>query len=218
MSNAIKFTQCGEVSVRVETAAAPPDGAALHFSVTDTGIGIPREKQALIFEPFAQADGSITRQYGGTGLGLAITMQLIDLMEGRLWVESPVQVQGSEGGGPGSSFHFVMPLRSAPIADALPPVAAWPVHDLPVLIVDDNRTNRRILQEALFNWQMHATAVESGRAALDEMSRAAAAGRPFSPRPAGCAHARNGWLHRGRGDPADTRDRGRHDHDAVLGR
>jgi two-component system sensor histidine kinase/response regulator len=180
VSNAIKFTDCGEVSVRVETAAAPPSGAGVHFSVTDTGIGIPREKQALIFEPFAQADGSITRQYGGTGLGLAITMQLIDLMDGRLWVESPVQVQGSEGGGPGSCFHFVMPLQSAPMADALPPVAAWPVHNLPVLIVDDNRTNRRILQEALFNWQMHATAVESGRAALDEMSRAAAAGRPFS--------------------------------------
>src|SRR6185295_7794719 len=168
------------VSVRIETAPAPPSGAALHFSVTDTGICIPREKQALIFEPFAQADGSITRQYGGTGLGLAITMQLIDLMEGRLWVESPVQVHGSEGAGPGSTFHFVMPLRSAPIADTLPPVASWSVHDLPVLIVDDNRTNRRILQEALFNWQMQATAVESGRAALDEMSRAAAAGRPFS--------------------------------------
>ena len=182
VSNAIKFTRCGEVSVRIETAsaAAVADGVSLHFSVTDTGIGIPREKQALIFEPFAQADGSITRQYGGTGLGLAITTQLIDLMAGRLWVESPVQVHGSEGGGPGSAFHFVMPLRSAPVADLGPPVAAWPGRDLPVLIVDDNRTNRRILQEALFNWQMHPTAVESGRAALDEMSRAAAAGRPFS--------------------------------------
>jgi two-component system, sensor histidine kinase and response regulator len=180
VSNAIKFTRCGEVSVRIETAPAAAEGVLLHFSVTDTGIGIPREKQALIFEPFAQADGSITRQYGGTGLGLAITTQLIDLMAGRLWVESPVQVHGSEGGGPGSAFHFVMPLQAAPITDFAAPVTAWPIHDLPVLIVDDNRTNRRILQEALFNWQMHPTAVESGRAALDEMSRAAAAGRPFS--------------------------------------
>jgi PAS domain S-box-containing protein len=180
VSNAIKFTQRGEVSLRVENAPRTPDGPAVHFSVTDTGIGIPHEKQAVIFEPFAQADGSITRQYGGTGLGLAITTQLVDLMKGRLWLESPVQVDACEGGGPGSTFHFIVPLRPAPMAVPRPPATAATTRDLPVLIVDDNRTNRRILEEALMNWQMLPTAVESGRAALDEMTRAAAAGRPFS--------------------------------------
>src|SRR6185295_14693158 len=129
------------VSVRIETAPAPPSGAALHFSVTDTGICIPREKQAMIFEPFAQADGSITRQYGGTGLGLAITCQLVELMKGRLWVESPVHVQGSEDGGPGSSFHFSIPLRSETITVPYEPSPSAPIRDLPVLVVDDNHTN-----------------------------------------------------------------------------
>ncbi len=96
--NAVKFTERGEVVLRVEAEESEPDALNLHFTVTDTGIGIPPEKQKLIFEPFTQADTSTTRQYGGTGLGLSISMRLIEMMGGRIWLESEV--------GKGSTFHF----------------------------------------------------------------------------------------------------------------
>jgi signal transduction histidine kinase len=98
VGNAIKFTERGEVGLRVEIESQGEDWAALHFCVSDTGIGIPREKHQLIFEPFVQADSSTTRKYGGTGLGLAISTRLVNLMEGRIWVESEPNN--------GSRFHF----------------------------------------------------------------------------------------------------------------
>ena len=138
----------------------------------DTGIGIPPEKQRLIFEAFAQADASTTRKYGGTGLGLAISSQLVQMMGGRIWVESTV--------GKGSTFHFTVRFGRAagPVAR---PSSARPerLRDLPVLVVDDNATNRRILEEVLGNWGMRPLAVDGGEAALAALGRAAAAGKPF---------------------------------------
>ncbi len=202
--NAIKFTEQGEVVVEVQTTedrgprtvavgesvmvAGPPspvfglqtldarpqtlDSCVLHFSVRDTGIGIPPEKQRVIFEAFSQADSSTTRKYGGTGLGLAISTQLVALMDGRIWVESEI--------GRGSTFHFTVrfglsqetaPKRGAELAD---------VQDLPVLVVDDNATNRRILEEVLTNWHMKPTVVDGARAALAAMEQAREAGEPFA--------------------------------------
>jgi two-component system sensor histidine kinase/response regulator len=168
VTNAIKFTDRGHVVVRV-TADHLRERARLHFSVSDTGIGIPEAQQATIFEAFRQADGSTTRRYGGTGLGLAISSTLVELMGGRIWVESAVGV--------GSTFHFtidrpVVDLPDAPAEDPLPV-------GLPALIVDDNIVNRRILVEQLSRWGMQANAVDNGRDALAAMSEAAHAGNPY---------------------------------------
>jgi PAS domain S-box-containing protein len=165
-ANAIKFTERGEVIIMVATEAAPKGGSNLHFSVADTGIGIPAEKQKAIFEAFAQADGSTTRTYGGTGLGLSIASQLIQKMQGEIWIESKV--------GEGTTFHFTacLPAQATPA-----PIAAHAelrdLAGLRALVVDDNEVNRRILREMLGNWRMNPTLVESGQAGLDEMLRAA---------------------------------------------
>ncbi len=172
VGNAIKFTEHGEIVVRVEAERTGPTEVLLHFAVADTGIGIPPEKQALIFEAFAQADGSTTRRYGGTGLGLAISGQLVQLMGGRIWVESEP--------GQGSTFHFTarLSVNQTPNADraAMCPTA---LRGIRVLVVDDNATNRRILQELLAYWSMHPTVVEDGAKAIGEMRRAVASGVPF---------------------------------------
>ncbi|MDQ3622577.1 MAG: response regulator [Verrucomicrobiota bacterium] len=170
--NAIKFTHCGDVMMRVATESATQDEHYLHFSVTDTGIGIPAEKQALIFEAFTQADGTTTRTYGGTGLGLAIASELVRKMDGRLWVESKV--------GEGTAFHFTarFPVRQTPaphVKQADPSKLAG----LRALVVDDNATSRRILREMLIHLRMQPTLVESGAAALEEMLRAARTAAPF---------------------------------------
>jgi two-component system, sensor histidine kinase and response regulator len=182
VGNAIKFTEQGEVVVEVQrdqgTVSQEPspetggeETILLHISVRDTGIGIPAAKQRLIFEPFTQADGSTTRQKGGTGLGLAIAAQLVQLMGGRLWVESIV--------GQGSTFHFTTQfgVQRRPLVTSLP--TAVDVRDLPVLVVDDNATNRRILHEMLTHWQLKPTAVESGPMALVALERAQKAGTLF---------------------------------------
>ena len=129
-----------------------PETLDLHFAVRDTGIGIPPDKQRVIFEAFSQVDSSTTRKYGGTGLGLAISTQLVAMMGGRIWVESEV--------GKGSTFHFT--ARFGLSTAVLPKRVTEPVdvQDLPVLVVDDNATNRRILQEMLTNWRMKPTVVE----------------------------------------------------------
>ncbi|MET0625253.1 MAG: response regulator [Pyrinomonadaceae bacterium] len=179
VGNAIKFTEQGEVCVQVEAESLTAREARLRFRVRDTGIGVPPEKQAMIFGAFAQADGSTTRKYGGTGLGLAITSQLADLMGGSVGVESPAPTRGTDGGGPGSVFHFSIRLGVAQGVAKPAPVAPAELRDLRVLVVDDNTTNRRILQETLAHWGMSPTAVGGGAAALAEMKRAAAAREHF---------------------------------------
>jgi len=164
--NAIKFTEHGEVIVRMRLDdACAGEKRTLHFSVADTGIGIPPEKHALVFEAFAQADGSTTRNYGGTGLGLAICSRLVALMNGRIWLESEV--------GKGSVFHFTADFDVAKTAHT-PDTAACPadLRNLPVLIVDDNAANRRILETTTRSWGMRPLAVESGNAALEAIQPA----------------------------------------------
>ncbi len=171
--NAIKFTQTGDVMLRVAVESATEEEHCLHFTVTDTGIGIPAEKQALIFDAFAQADGTTTRTYGGTGLGLAIASRLVEQMRGRIWVES---IRGE-----GTAFHFTARFAAGktPPGAGVRPLQPRRLEGLGVLVVDDNAVNRRILHEMLTNWGMKPTVVASGEEALAEMRRAAQAGTPY---------------------------------------
>ncbi len=170
--NAIKFTSDGEVVVRVETAEETDRDVALHFSVADTGPGIPLEKQKTIFEAFTQADNSITRLHGGTGLGLTISARLVEMMGGRMWLESAP--------GLGSTFHFTLRLRLSTIVPAnYEPVDLEILRGLRALIVDDNATNRRILEEILLTWGLSPTSVDGGRAALNTLRSAKGEGKAF---------------------------------------
>ncbi|HEV2379156.1 MAG TPA: response regulator [Terriglobia bacterium] len=172
VSNAIKFTESGEVVVNVDTETVTEDQVRLHFSVRDTGVGIPQDKQKLIFEAFAQADSSTTRRFGGTGLGLAISVRLATMMAGRVWVES----ESSKG----STFHFIVTVRRSQGVDrprVLP--ARENLGNISVLVVDDNATNRRILKEMLSNWGMVPTLAGSGAEALALLAQASEAGKPF---------------------------------------
>lgn len=180
VGNAIKFTEAGEVIVRVETETQDEAEAVLRFSVRDTGIGVPLEKQTAVFDSFTQADGSTTRKYGGTGLGLTISKQLVEMMGGHLWLESPVNISENQPG-PGSIFHFTLRFglpRGASIARE-PELTLAEFKGLPVLIVDDNATNRRILEVQLSNWHMSPVAVATASAALDEIQKASESGTPF---------------------------------------
>jgi PAS domain S-box-containing protein len=188
VGNALKFTERGEVVVMVSRAQLKdgksqhehtPNGNSrqseicdLHFSVRDTGIGVSPDKRDLIFDPFTQADGSTTRQFGGTGLGLAIARRLVEMMGGRIWIESEA--------GKGSTFHFTARLgvQDGPTSRPMP-VEAASIQGLPVLVVDDNATNRRILDEMLNHWQMRPTLVDSGPAALETLLQASRSGEPF---------------------------------------
>ncbi len=167
IGNAIKFTAKGEVIVAVELNGRTEDDVTLHFSVRDTGIGIPADKHDSIFEPFVQADGSTTRRYGGTGLGLTISRQLVTKMGGRMWIESEV--------GKGSTFHFTakLGLQKRQIHTR---AGVRTIKDSRVLIVDDNQTNRRILEELLRTWGMRVESVEGGKEAIEAMERAASEG------------------------------------------
>ena len=167
--NAIKFTERGEVVVSIEVESRTEESVLLHFAVRDTGIGIPESRQKQIFEAFSQADSSTTRKYGGTGLGLTISTQLVAAMGGRLWVESEE--------GKGSVFHFTARVG---IGETLPVVLRnLDLTGLRVLVVDDNATNRRILQEVLTRWNMLPTLTEGGAEALAAMEQAASENRPF---------------------------------------
>jgi two-component system, sensor histidine kinase and response regulator len=172
VGNAIKFTAHGEVVLRVKAEPHRNGDVQLRFSVADTGIGIPPEKQAIIFEAFSQADSSTTRRYGGTGLGLAISTQLVELMGGGISVESEP--------GRGSTFHFTARFEVQQPGRREPPGRWRTLTDLPVLIVDDNATNRRILEEVLTNWHMRAVAVESGAAALGILEKSLRLDQPFA--------------------------------------
>jgi two-component system sensor histidine kinase/response regulator len=170
VGNALKFTAEGEVLVKVELA--PGQVGGVHFTVSDTGIGIAPDKQSLIFDPFTQADNTTTRNYGGTGLGLAISKRLVGMMDGKLWLESRPGV--------GSDFHFIVSLpASSAILDVPAPALAANLAHARVLIVDDNRTNRRILSGMLNKWGVRSAAVDGGAAALHELSAAPAAHEPY---------------------------------------
>ncbi len=169
VGNAIKFTAQGEVGVQVERESEEEQRACLHFRVEDTGIGIPVERQAGIFEAFIQADSSTTRRYGGTGLGLTISRRLVEMMGGRIWLESTA--------GKGAAFHFTVWLgRGNPTQQA---PASANLEGLAVLVVDDNSTNRHILEEMLTAWRMQPVLVESGRKAISHLEQALGAGVPF---------------------------------------
>ena len=171
VGNAIKFTSQGEVSLRVDLDSHLEDAVGLHFEVLDTGIGIAQEKERVVFEAFAQADGSSTRKYGGTGLGLTITKQLVEMMRGHGWVESEV--------GKGSVFHFSAPFPLAKTMSPSQPTDSITLAGIPVLVVDDNATNRRILDDMLSRWRMKPTLASGGQAALDLLRKALGNDEPF---------------------------------------
>jgi two-component system sensor histidine kinase/response regulator len=172
VGNAIKFTDQGEVVLRVEVESQDSDGVTLHYAVTDTGIGIPPEKQKLIFEPFSQADTSTTRKYGGTGLGLSISIRLIEMMGGRIWLESEE--------GRGTTFHFTARLGNASTLVSRPAsLDPAMLDDVRVLVVDDNATNRQILEAILSHWRMKSTSAAGADEAIRLLREAKSAGMPF---------------------------------------
>jgi two-component system sensor histidine kinase/response regulator len=173
VGNAIKFTNEGEVAVKVQKEASEGSEVTLHFTVSDTGIGIPAEKRQVIFDPFAQADSSTTRKYGGTGLGLTISTRLVQMMGGRIWVES----EESRG----SQFHFTARLGIADQKEVKvgSPAPLEILRAVRVLVVDDNQTNRRILEGMLRRWEMNPVCVGGGEEALAELASARNAGNAF---------------------------------------
>jgi PAS domain S-box-containing protein len=168
VGNSLKFTERGEIEVSVATETQSVEGTILRFSVRDSGIGIPVDKQHKIFGAFSQADSSTTRKYGGTGLGLSIAGQLVGLMGGKLWVESET--------GRGSTFHFT--IQFGPVVAALPTKLpdVSQLAGVPVLVVDDNVTNRRILEDSLIRWEMIPMVVEGAAAAIEALQHAHASG------------------------------------------
>ncbi|MHA7272676.1 hybrid sensor histidine kinase/response regulator [Arthrobacter sp. TMT4-20] len=172
LSNAVKFTAAGEIAIRVyreDPADASGDGRPrIRFEVQDTGIGVEAADHERLFESFAQADASTTRRYGGTGLGLAISRRLTEAMGGTIGVDSTL--------GAGSTFWFTLPLEGS-LVPAAPESSL--LDELKVLVVDDNATNRLVLESQLGSWRMKATAVDSGEAALERLFAAAHAGEPF---------------------------------------
>jgi signal transduction histidine kinase/CheY-like chemotaxis protein len=180
LGNAVKFTTQGEICLRValESGGAADHPLQLHFTVRDTGIGIPREKQKLVFEAFAQCDGTTTRTYGGTGLGLSISSRLVHLMGGRIWVDSEP--------GKGSSFHFTAEAghctseaSRAPGGPAVEFMDDSPLAGVPVLLVDVNNSSRRIIAQILSNWGMQLSTAANASEAVRLLKRAAANGEPF---------------------------------------
>jgi two-component system sensor histidine kinase/response regulator len=169
IGNAIKFTGRGHVVVSVREETRGERRIMLHFAVTDTGVGVPADQQVTIFEAFRQADGSTTRRFGGTGLGLAISTSLVEMMGGRIWVESEPDA--------GSAFHFTATFDLADLPRTARDNAS--LSGRRVLIVDDNPVNRRILDAQTRSWAMVPAAVDGGIAAIEALTAAARDGRPF---------------------------------------
>ncbi len=179
VGNAIKFTEEGEVVMTVMVEDQDEADLRLRFVVADTGIGIEPAKLEAIFEPFEQADPSTTRRYGGTGLGLAISSRLVEMMEGRLWAESQP--------GRGSQFGFTVALgreskdeTEARVGGARPVLELPGLDELPILVVDDNATNRLILEEILSSWGARPAAVNGSAPALEALRQSECQGRPFA--------------------------------------
>jgi signal transduction histidine kinase/DNA-binding response OmpR family regulator len=172
VGNAIKFTESGEVVLDIRRESQTDHAVVLQCAVRDTGVGIPRDKQAAIFTMFEQADSSTTRRFGGAGLGLAISSRLVEMMEGRIWVESEI--------GRGSTFYFTARFELPRGETAVMPVARPTiVRGTKVLVVDDNATNRRILEEVLKSWQMEPTVADGALDALGLLHLAQKAGNPY---------------------------------------
>jgi signal transduction histidine kinase/CheY-like chemotaxis protein/HPt (histidine-containing phosphotransfer) domain-containing protein len=171
VGNSIKFTNQGQVLVEAASGPQVDGRTELHFKVSDTGVGIPDDKRQIIFQAFSQADNSVTRKYGGTGLGLAITSRLVEMMGGRVWVESEM--------GKGSTFHFTAQFGLAEPKAVDLPALPEELKDVAVLIVDDNDTNRRILHGMALQWKMHPTDAASGPEALAAIRATHARGEPF---------------------------------------
>ncbi len=187
MGNAPKFTDEGEIEIALAVEQEEAQRVKLHVTVRDTGIGIPRSKQGLIFSPFQQADGSTTRKYGGTGLGLSICQKIASLMQGDIWVQSPADFstlsaagrRGRQGpGGPGSTFHFTAWFAKTE-ARVRPEVRPAALPGTRVLVVDDNQTNLEILAQTLESAGMQVASIRDGREVLPALRRALASGRPF---------------------------------------
>jgi CheY-like chemotaxis protein len=173
ISNAIKFTQEGEVVVSVKEELKTDEGISLQFTVHDTGIGIPKEKQKIIFDAFAQADGSMTRKFGGTGLGLSISRQFTELMGGRIWVDSEVNQ--------GSQFHFTVKLALDLEAIEPPRHTGSPqMENAAVLVIEDSPTTRHVIKEMLKSWNMNVEEAGSAEEALTIIDRAERKGSPFA--------------------------------------
>ena len=210
LGNAIKFTHRGEVVLRVTEESATGEDVVLHFAVSDTGVGIPLDRQKSVFEAFTQADGSVTRRYGGTGLGLTIASQLVELMGGRIWVESEA--------GTGSTFHFT---ASFALVTARAVVAAVPdavdLRALPVLVVDDNATNRRLLEGMLVGWDMAPTLTAGVPEALARAARGPRIRTAVRARAARLPDARCGRLYPGGSDQERSGARRRDHRDAHVG-
>jgi len=170
VSNAVKFTSKGEIVVRVSRESQLDESELLRVSVSDTGIGIPREKREHIFEAFEQADSSTTRKFGGSGLGLAIASRLVEQMGGRIWLESEI--------GRGSTFHFTLLLGRVEAGDVEPSYDR--LKDTRVLVVDDNATCRDVLVEMLGNWRIQSKSVAHAEDALAAIERAEARGAPYN--------------------------------------
>ncbi|MBD3181476.1 response regulator [Candidatus Poribacteria bacterium] len=170
--NAIKFTREGEVLIKIEVSSQDDDAVNIKCSVSDTGIGIPKDKQDKIFESFTQADGSTTRKHGGTGLGLTISKQLVNMMDGKIWLESEPDV--------GSTFYFTAKFgkQNKQIIQNYT-TNSVEIKGVKVLIVDDNPTNRRVLEETLHNWEMKTTAVPNALAGIQTLAEAEIQNNPF---------------------------------------
>ncbi len=171
VGNAIKFTHVGEVALRVESETVSGNLHTLLFTVSDTGIGISAEQQRFIFDPFMQADTSTTRKYGGTGLGLTICARLVSMMKGRIWLESEL--------GHGTQLHFTVQFHASAKISGREALSTKRLHGLKVLIVDDNRANRRILSENLKRSLLRTTDVEGGEQALAELLHGQQIGDPY---------------------------------------
>jgi two-component system, cell cycle sensor histidine kinase and response regulator CckA len=171
IGNALKFTQEGEVMIHITRGKETADRTLIEFAVSDTGMGIAPEAQALLFKPFSQADTSTTRKFGGTGLGLAICKQLVDHMEGQIGVESAL--------GQGSTFRFTVWLIKQPATVHATPLARGSLHGRRLCIVDDNATNRRILEQYAVDWGLESASASNGYQALALLRDAAARGEPF---------------------------------------
>jgi two-component system, sensor histidine kinase and response regulator len=180
LGNGIKFTESGEVGLRVSVSSLTPESVVLHFMVRDTGIGVPPEKLKLIFEAFSQADGSITRKFGGTGLGLTISSRLVELMGGRIWADSRFRNLEEGNEQTGTDFHFTAEFRPVLQAGGMPiSISAAELQSVPLLVVDDNATNRRILRATLSQWGLKPRFAASGAEALAILSEIGKDSRPL---------------------------------------